>query len=62
MQNPALARWHAHLHGLVTSIHEISGLANVHQKTGFPLKNPLIFTSQADNPLPTKATMGDEGG
>ena len=24
---PAVARWHGHLHGLVTTIHEISGLA-----------------------------------
>jgi hypothetical protein len=34
MQNPALARWHAHLHGLVKSIHEISGLG--FQVSGFP--------------------------
>ena len=27
-QHPAVARWHAHLHGLATAIHEISGLAN----------------------------------
>ena len=26
-QHPAVARWHAHLRGLATAIHEISGLA-----------------------------------
>ena len=25
-QNPAVARWHAYLHGLATAIHETSGL------------------------------------
>jgi hypothetical protein len=25
-QHPAVARWHAHLRGLATAIHEISGL------------------------------------
>jgi hypothetical protein len=25
--NPAVARWHAHLRGLATAIHETSGLA-----------------------------------
>ena len=25
-QHPAVARWHVHLHGLATAIHEISGL------------------------------------
>jgi hypothetical protein len=25
-QHPAVARWHAHLRGLTTAIHEISGL------------------------------------
>ena len=27
IQHPAVARWHAHLHGLATPIHETSGLA-----------------------------------
>ena len=27
IQPPAVARWHTHLHGLETPIHEISGLA-----------------------------------
>ena len=27
-QHPAIARWHTHLHGLATLIHETSGLAN----------------------------------
>ena len=27
VQYPAVSRWHAHLHGLVTAIHETSGLA-----------------------------------
>jgi hypothetical protein len=26
VQHPAVARWHAHLHGLATAIHETSGL------------------------------------
>ena len=30
VQHPVVARWHGHLHGLATAIHEISGLgANV---------------------------------
>ena len=29
-QPPAVARWHAHLRGLATAIHEISGLAPLH--------------------------------
>jgi hypothetical protein len=27
VQHPAVARWHAHLHGLATAIHETSGLS-----------------------------------
>jgi hypothetical protein len=27
-QHPAVARWHAHLHGLATVIHETSGLTD----------------------------------
>ena len=27
-QHPEVARWHAHLRGLATAIHEISGLAH----------------------------------
>jgi hypothetical protein len=33
-QNPAVARWHAHLRGLATAIHEISGLAKTGQVIG----------------------------
>jgi hypothetical protein len=28
IQHPAVARWHPHLHGLVTAIHEIFGLGS----------------------------------
>ncbi|MFA9612802.1 MAG: hypothetical protein ACERK9_02550, partial [Deltaproteobacteria bacterium] len=28
-QHPAVARWHAHLRGLATAIHEISGLGSL---------------------------------
>ena len=28
VQHPAAARWHPHLHGLATAIHEISGLVH----------------------------------
>ena len=30
VQYPAVARWHAHLHGLATAIHETSGLNSFH--------------------------------
>jgi hypothetical protein len=35
----AVARWHAHLHGLATAIHEISGLGEVggSKQCGYPL-------------------------
>jgi len=29
IQHPAVAQWHAHLHGLATEIHDTSGLAQV---------------------------------
>jgi len=28
VQHPVIARWHAHLHGLATAIHETSGLTH----------------------------------
>jgi hypothetical protein len=34
VQHPAVAQWQAHLHGLATAIHEISGLANSHPGEG----------------------------
>src|SRR5210317_132713 len=36
-QHPAVARWHAHLRGLATAIHEISGLAE---------RDPMIVEEQ----------------
>ena len=30
IQHPAVARWHSHLRGLATAIHEISGLEGWH--------------------------------
>jgi len=46
MQNPALARSHAHLHGLVTSIHEIAGLGWHSQECSsvVTLYTPLLFS------------------
>jgi hypothetical protein len=55
IQLPAVARWHTHLHGLETPIHEICGLASIHPETAFmgvilrskATKN-LIFTGSAE--------------
>jgi hypothetical protein len=58
MQNPLLARWHAHLHGLVTSIHEISGLGNIQHKPA-----PMITIAANLGPdLSTKALGYDQAG
>jgi hypothetical protein len=46
MQNPALARWHAHLHALVTSIHETSGLKSNQAKT-----KPLYRNGLGNHPV-----------
>ena len=42
IQPPAVARWHAHLHGLATSIRETSGLARLPCVYGVVLSRKIL--------------------
>jgi hypothetical protein len=58
-QHPAVARWHAHLHGLATAIHELSGLAytinwtfTLSRKTAVPpLGQPGSYICMGENEI-----------
>ena len=61
IQPPAVARWHAHLHGLATSIRETSGLARLPCVYGVVLSRKILKI-QANLRFHLSSAQNREGG